>query len=1073
VTPWIASTFELSRVRVRSLVRAAAFFLLFNASVTALKSATNALFLVRCDPTDLPYLYLATALAVTLATAYIGKHLASFGARPILRLALFASTLLLVVLSALAAIDFRPALAVLYVTGEVFATAISVLFWARLGETFDVRTAKRIFGAVSAAGMVGAVVGGILVRGLQSVIPAVGWCVFALACVPAMVLVIGKDRGKTAIHTRKISFSTGLVYAIVERFPRGVALFVLLTAVQTAAVDYVFRTGAVALFDGRSEAALTGMFGVLNAVVGIGAILVQSLLTALLLRNVGVFAFLAIVPLACIVAAIWSAFAPRVFLPLFLLKAIEMMGSISLNQPALQLLYNPMPQTVRDSVRALVDGAVKKLGGAAGGVLLLLFGSLLAERQLLGLVVVIAALLLAWIRRLRPAYLAALEAKLGARGQSVLAPIDPSDRSTKDQLLRALSSDDAGKVLAALSVLEHDPAFVVKPHVDALIAHADETVRLRAIELITKAPDPSYAPLLVAIIQNDTRRPKAQAARALDLVDREMSKKVLEPILEAPAGAHDLGLVCAAIAALLPLDGSSTVPRSDSAVWAEISEDEDEKKTPAERALIRLLQRGRSGTPAERREIARLLGLLGKGPHARQLAVYLDDPEPSVRILAVKSAAIALDPSLPPKLIPRLHDRAIRRVVREALAAYGEDLIPLLQETLDDRRVPVHVRVHVPRILRQIGTARAAEAMLFSNVQDDAFLRYVIVEELNRMRRIDPKLAFDEERVEEAALRRLRAYTHYRPIAKDLAAAPSPFALLRRAIDDRVRQNLEAALRLLGLVYALDAMEHALRGFLKDDPNARADALELIDVSLQGSEMRAQVLSTLEVGSQTAPPIAAFDHDDHHRLAHERASALVESRDMQLAMIAWETLRRVGQDPPDVREPSVGEPLMPKSIIDRLFLLEGVQLFHGLSVDDLAAVAALTTEGHADPGEVIYREGDPGDSMGVITSGEVHLVRGQQSLMDLGVGDSFGETSILDRGPRPVTARAGDEGVDFLVLERAPFMDLIADRPPIVHGLFVVLGRRLRQLLDLTGDGVTSAASPGPTRGFRPDERGS
>jgi hypothetical protein len=907
--------------------------------------------------------------------------------------------------------------------------------------------------------MAGAVLGGLLVRGLAGYVPAVGWCLVSLAALPAMIPLLGKDRGKAAIHMRKISFSTGLVYGIVEKFPRGVALFVLLTSVQTAAVDYVFRTGAVALFDGTNEAALTGMFGVLNAVVGIGAIVVQGALTATLLRHVGVFAFLAIIPIGCIATAAWSAFVPRLFLPLFLLKTIEMMGSLSLNQPALQVLYNPMPQNVRDSVRALVDGAVKKMGGAAGGVLLLFFGSLFEERQLLGMVIALAVILLAWIRALRPAYLGALQAKLGARSV-VMPPIDPTDRATKQELTKALRSDDPGKVLAAVSVLEQDPSFDLKPHIETLIAHADEAVRVKAIELITKAPEPAYAPLLVAVIQNDARRPKAQAARALELVDPAMSKTVLEPILEAPTGVHDLGLVCAAIAALLPSNGQIPAPRSDSSAFlpAADEEDVDPKKTPAERALSRLLARGRSGTPAERREIARLLGLLGKGPHARQLAAYLDDPEPSVRVLAVKSAEIARDPMLPPKLIPRLHDRAIRRAVRSALAAYGDDTVPLLAETLDDRRLPVQLRVQVPRILRQIGTERAAAAMLFSNVQDDAFLRYVITEELSRMRRTDPKLRFDAQRTEEAAMRRLRAYTHYRPIAKDLTGARPPFALVKRAIDDRVRQNLEAALHILGLIHEPASMEHALRGFLKDDPNARADALELIDVSLQGSEMRGQVLSTLEVGSVTLPPSSPAQVAEAEEARWvERAFVLVESRDMQIAMIAWETLKRAGLDPPDVREPSVGEPLMPKSIIDRLFLLEGVQLFHGLSVDDLAAVAALTTEGHADPGAIIYREGDPGDSMAVITSGEVHLIRANQALMDLGVGDSFGETSILDKGPRPVTARAGDAGVDFLVLERAPFLDLIADRPPIVNGLFVVIGRRLRQLLELTGPKNTGA----------------
>lgn len=143
--------------------------------------------------------------------------------------------------------------------------------------------------------------------------------------------------------------------------------------------------------------------------------------------------------------------------------------------------------------------------------------------------------------------------------------------------------------------------------------------------------------------------------------------------------------------------------------------------------------------------------------------------------------------------------------------------------------------------------------------------------------------------------------------------------------------------------------------------------------------------------------------------------------------------------------------MIPKEIIDRVFLLEGVQLFHGLAVDDLAAVAALTTEGHAEPRQIIYREGDPGSSMYIIISGEVRLLRGEQTLMDLTQGDSFGQVSILDQGPRPVTARAGDEGVDYLQLERGPFMDLVTDRPAVTSGLFIVLARRLRELVELTG----------------------
>lgn len=1010
--------YDLSVVRARSLVRSATFFFAFVAGVTAFKSASSALFLARRDPTDLPYLYLATALIITLATIYLGNRLTYQRAKPVLRTSLLVATIVLGLLSVLAAIDFRPALGAVYVAGEVYATAISVLFWARLGEVFDVRSAKRVFGTIGAAGMGGAILGGLAVRLGVGQVPAAAWCFFATFTLIAIRPLLGKTAESGAIHRRKLAFKEGLTYAAVDRFPRGVMLLVLFLAIQTAAVDYVFRTGSVS-FEQGSVSGLAGLFGVLNAIVGVFALLFQVLLTRRLLGRIGVFAFLSIIPSLSIVAAVFALTFPALFLPLFLLKALEMMGSLSLNQPALQLLYNPMPTEMRDSVRAVIDGAVKKLGGAVGGVVLIVIGAKFTQSHLLLLVLFIGAGLLLWIQSLRQGYRRALVDKLGHSESGALPAIDPSDGSTRRAMLRALAEDDPGKVLAAIDVLTRTgDNSGLQPHLARLISHPAEPVRLKAIELITQAPDPAFAPLLVEVIQKDARRPKAQAARALDVVDHQIALRTMAPIVDAEPGVYDLGLVCAAIEVLLK---------------------DPAHQTAAKKALENFLNSSHRGPSSQRRELARLIGHLGpSSPYAMRLKFYLDDPESSVRTIAAQSAAMVRAPDLREKLVSCLEDRSLRTEAQKALAAYGEDIIPFLSERLNARRLPVSLRVHIPKVMRFIGTEEAISAMLFSNVHDDAFLRYVIVRALDRLRRQRPELRFDRERTEQAALRRLRAYTHYQPIAADLIAGGAKYALLRRSVDDRVRQNLEAALRLLGIVHDMRAMDNALRGLLGGN---KGDAVELIDVTLQKSEIREEVLKHLEHVSPSASP--------GHAIA--RALALVEGKDIQLAMIAQLTLERAGEQTPIVQEPTYGEPLMPKTIVERLFVLEGVQLFHGLSVDDLAAVAAIVTEGHAEGGEVIYAQGDPGDSMYIIASGEVRLLKDGKPLMDLSAGDSFGQVSILDQGSRPVTAQASFEGVDYLYLKRAPFMDLIADRPEVVGGLFVVLARRLRELVNLTG----------------------
>jgi CRP-like cAMP-binding protein len=61
-------------------------------------------------------------------------------------------------------------------------------------------------------------------------------------------------------------------------------------------------------------------------------------------------------------------------------------------------------------------------------------------------------------------------------------------------------------------------------------------------------------------------------------------------------------------------------------------------------------------------------------------------------------------------------------------------------------------------------------------------------------------------------------------------------------------------------------------------------------------------------------------------------------------------------------------------------------------------------------GEIIYRQGDPGDCMYSIQGGEVELLQRQQDkefcLAVLRGGDFFGEMALFEEGNRTATARA-------------------------------------------------------------------
>jgi CRP/FNR family cyclic AMP-dependent transcriptional regulator len=138
---------------------------------------------------------------------------------------------------------------------------------------------------------------------------------------------------------------------------------------------------------------------------------------------------------------------------------------------------------------------------------------------------------------------------------------------------------------------------------------------------------------------------------------------------------------------------------------------------------------------------------------------------------------------------------------------------------------------------------------------------------------------------------------------------------------------------------------------------------------------------------------------------------------------------------------------MPLDRDRKIELIATTPLFDGVSGDDLGGVADKAIEIDFGAGAVIARQGEIGTGFFLVVSGKVRVVRGGDTIAQLGPGDFFGEMSVLDHGPR-VAQVVADEPTVCLALASWDLEAVINEQPRVAMAMLRGLAMRLRELTE-------------------------
>ncbi|MCX5769478.1 MAG: cyclic nucleotide-binding domain-containing protein [Candidatus Hydrogenedentes bacterium] len=127
-------------------------------------------------------------------------------------------------------------------------------------------------------------------------------------------------------------------------------------------------------------------------------------------------------------------------------------------------------------------------------------------------------------------------------------------------------------------------------------------------------------------------------------------------------------------------------------------------------------------------------------------------------------------------------------------------------------------------------------------------------------------------------------------------------------------------------------------------------------------------------------------------------------------------------------------------------LARQVELFRGLTIEDIAKIFAHGMTIRVHKSETIFYKGTVGSQMYVVLGGKLAVMDGDKVLAQLRTGDTFGEMALINSEPRSASVVAVEDAHLF-VLSETTFQRLLTKRVAIQILLNIVrtLSHRLRE----------------------------
>lgn len=758
------------------------FSFFMGAAIAFFYTAATTLLLAGFETTILPWVYIISGIigyVVWFLSSYMEKR-HSFPS--LMRIYLIFLTSSVLIFAIVLNIFSTPWIAFLmFIWIRIFTFITAVVFWGVAARLFNLRQGKRLFGLISSGEVLSNIIGFLSIPLLMRFIITPTLVIIAFTslvfCLIFLLLILSrfKDKLQKTKEVLKAEVKETTRPKIkYDKYFKLLFLMALLPMFSIYFIDYIFLYQTKVEFTDKEV--LASFLGLFLGFVAIAELLIKTFATGRLISKYGLKLGLSALPIMMFFSTFLASLSGTLygvtamfFSFVLLSKLFERALRSSINDPAFQILYQPIPQEERFLYQSRIEGIPKALGNTLAGIVLLIMTSI-KGLNIIHFNYVFLIILAYWIR------LAFLQFK-----------------SYRNKLQEAIDK---------------------KEHTERIF---DESTNLGILSnAILKNPKDHFSPLYYLIEKSEPANTEFALEHLLNNANNKMKEILQEITNNKIVEAVDL---IEDIIKNSKRDDIQEVLVTTSNSLGQIEDIRFEK----------LEQMCRSNNPAERLYAVRLLVRTGRYNTFRLLIDLLQDKNVSVRKAALRASGKIKRHELWIQIIDHLHHPDY---INEAFAAIEEIGKPILKELdmffgkISENK---EIQTRIIKLYEKIGGAEATELLKNKINHHDKEIRHQVLLALSRL---EYRATLNETpSIKQYISEEISIIIWLMASMNDIGNTDEA-ADLRSAIDYELTNKRENIFLLLSLIYDPKIIKHVREKIQSKDNDARVYALEIIDMTV-------------------------------------------------------------------------------------------------------------------------------------------------------------------------------------------------------------------------------------------------